>query len=61
MRWRTNWVSVSRVCEGEYIGLEEVDTGTWDVYFGFLRIGRFFERSLRIEDQFGKLFRHRKL
>jgi putative transposase len=57
MRWRTNWVSVSRVLEGDYIGLEEVDTGTWDVYYGRLRVGRFFEQLLRIEDRFGRLFR----
>ena len=57
MRWRTHWVSVSRVLEGDYIGLEEVDTRTWDVYYGRLRIGRFFEQLLRIEDRFGRLFR----
>jgi transposase InsO family protein len=57
IRWRSNWVSVRRVFEGDYIGLEEVDTGTWDVYYGPLRVGRFFEQLLRIEDRFGRLFR----
>jgi putative transposase len=57
MRWRATWVSVSRVLQGDYIGLEEVDTGTWDVYYGQLRVGRFFEQLGRIEDRFGRLFR----
>jgi putative transposase len=60
MRWKTNWVPVSKVCEGEYIGLEEVDNEIWDVYFGPLRIGRFHEEFLRIEDKNGRLFRHKQ-
>jgi hypothetical protein len=28
------WVNVSIVCVGEYVGLEEIDDGIWNVYFG---------------------------
>jgi hypothetical protein len=58
IRWNGQWVSVSRVCEGEYIGLEEIDDGVWNVYFGALKLGRFLERHMRIEDELGRLKRH---
>lgn len=57
MRWNSGWVAVSIVCEGEYVGLEEVDEGIWNVYFGPLRLGKLIERYMRIEDQYGKLKR----
>jgi putative transposase len=50
IRWASNWVQVSTVCYGEYVGLEEIDDGVWEVYFGCLKIGRFHERLGRIED-----------
>jgi putative transposase len=28
------WVNVSIFCVGEYVGLEEIDDGIWNVYFG---------------------------
>ncbi len=47
-------------CVGEYVGLEEIDDGVWNVYvFGALRLGRLDERNMRIEDAYGRLFRHR--
>ena len=46
------------MCEGEYIGLEEIDDGVWNVYFGALKLGRFHERHMRIEDELGRLKRH---
>lgn len=58
MRWNSNWVQVSTVCSGEYIGLEEIDDGIWEVYYGPLRIGRFYERLGRIEDVNCRLNRH---
>ena len=58
MRWNHEWVNVSTVCVGEYIGLEEIDNGVWTVYFGPLKLGRFDERLMRIEDQYGSLKRH---
>ena len=57
IRWDHEWVCVSTVCSEEYIGFEEIDDGIWDVYFGMLKIGRFDERTKRIEDQFGRLRR----
>ena len=57
IRWNCEWVNVSIVCAGEYIGLEEIDDGIWNVYFGPLKIGRLHERYMRIEDQYGKLKR----
>jgi hypothetical protein len=43
------------VCAGEYVGLEEIDNGVWNVYFGALKLGRFLERHMRIEDAYGRL------
>lgn len=57
IRWSNRWINVSTCCVGEYVGLEEVDNGAWDVYFGHLRIGRLLEEHLRIEDRYGKLIR----
>ena len=45
-------------CVGEYVGLEEIDEGVWNVYFGPLKLGRLNERHMRIEDEYGRLKRH---
>jgi putative transposase len=58
IRWNRDWVNVSIVCVGEYVGLEEIDNGIWNVYFGPLKLGRLLERYMRIEDQYGRLNRH---
>lgn len=60
IRWNSGWINVSITCAGEYVGLEEIDDGRWDVYFGPLKLGRLLEREMRIEDAHGKLWRHRK-
>jgi len=57
IRWNCRWVNVSTVCIGEYVGLEEIDDGIWNVYFGPLKLGRLLERHLRIEDAYGRLRR----
>ena len=57
IRWNSRWVNVSIVCVGEYVGLEEIDDGIWNVYFGPLRLGRLNERHMRIEDEYGRLYR----
>ena len=59
IRWNSRWVNVSIVCVGEYVGLEEIDDGIWNVYFGPLKLGRLHERRMRIEDEYGRLYRHR--
>jgi putative transposase len=57
IRWNHQWVNVSHVCVGEYVGLEEIDDGVWNVSFGPLKLGRLLERHLRIEDAYGRLTR----
>lgn len=57
IRWKRDWVNVSIVCAGEYVGLEEIDNGVWNVYFGPLKLGRLLEEHRRIEDANGKLKR----
>ena len=54
-------MNVSIVCVGEYVGLEEIDDGIWNVYFGPLKLGRLHERRMRIEDAYGRLYRHRQV
>ena len=61
IRWNSRWVNVSHVLGGEYVGLEEIDNGLWDVYFGPLRLGRMDENDLRIEDSLGRKSRRRLL
>ena len=48
IRWNKGWVNVSITCAGEYVGLEEIDDGVWNVYFGPLKLGRLLERHMRI-------------
>ena len=60
IRWNCAWVNVSITCAGEYVGLEEIDNGIWNVYFGPLKLGRLSEKHMRIEDAYGSLWRHRK-
>ena len=55
VRWNKRWVNVSITCMGEYVGLEEIDDGVWNVYFGPLKLGRLLERHMRIEDALGRL------
>jgi putative transposase len=39
IRWHHHWINVSHTGIGEYVGLEEVDDGVWNVYFGPLTLG----------------------
>ncbi|MBI3607851.1 MAG: transposase [Nitrospirae bacterium] len=59
IRWNHDWVNVSTTCAGEYVGLEEIDDGIWNVFFEPLKLGRLLERQMKIEDAFGRL--HRQL
>lgn len=61
IRWSSQWVNVSHVLGGEHVGLEEIDDGIWDVYFGRLKLGRFHERTMRIVDALGRSERRRLL
>jgi hypothetical protein len=57
IRWNRDWVNVSNMCIGEYVGLEEIGDGIWNVYFGPSKVCRINERHMRIEDQDGRLKR----
>ena len=58
IRWRKQWVNVTSALNGEYVGLEAIDEGLWDVYFSFKKIGRLHERHMRNEDHMGQFRRH---
>jgi putative transposase len=58
VRWHKRWVNISHVLGEEYVGFVEVDDGEWDLYFGPIKLGRFPERLLKVEDAFGRLARH---
>jgi hypothetical protein len=49
------------VLGGEYVGLEDIDDGIWDVYFGRLKLARFHERTMRLVDALGRSERRRLL
>ena len=49
MWWHSKPTVVSTVLIGETIGLEPIDDGEWDLHFGPIRLGRFDERTRRIE------------
>jgi transposase InsO family protein len=57
IRWGKQYVNVTSALVGEYVGLEAVDDGHWDVYFGLKKLGRLDERHMRIEDELGRLKR----
>ncbi len=44
---RSAWVNVTTTLAHEWVGLEEVGDGLWDVYFSRLRLGRLDERRMR--------------
>ncbi len=48
IRFGKRWVSLSHVLVEEYVGLEEIDDGIWNVYFGTFLLGRFDERARHI-------------
>ena len=56
--WNHPRVNVSTTCVGEYVGLDEVAYGIWNVYFGPLKFGRLLERHMRTGDAYGRLKRH---
>jgi transposase InsO family protein len=58
-RWASRRVPISHTLQEQYVGLEEVDDGIWDVYFGAVRLGQMDERTFRIEDALGNRMRRR--
>lgn len=47
--WHSRPLTISTVLIGEEIGLEPLEDGIWDLYFGPVRLGRFDEHRRRIE------------
>ncbi|SHH66307.1 hypothetical protein SAMN02745124_04454, partial [Desulfofustis glycolicus DSM 9705] len=59
LRWRsTKWVMVSTALIDKHVGLEEIGEGIWRVYFRQKLLGYFDEKSLRIQDEKGRLKRN---
>ncbi|MCM3875778.1 MAG: IS481 family transposase [Thermoanaerobaculia bacterium] len=56
IRWKRGWLNVSHPLIDEYVGLEEVDDGVWNLYFGPLLLGRFDERE---EKLYAAFYAHR--
>jgi putative transposase len=61
IRWNSRWVNVSHVLGQQYVGLEELDHGLWNVFFGPLHLGQLNEKTYRIEDHRGRLRRRNVL
>ena len=54
IRWYARRIPVSRLLAGHDVGLEQVDHGLFDVYFGPIWLGRFVEPKHRIFDSLGR-------
>jgi transposase InsO family protein len=44
---RNKTIYVSHLLQGQLVGLNEIDNGIWDVYFGPIRLGNFDERQAK--------------
>jgi hypothetical protein len=60
IRWANRWVNVSKVLEGRYIGLEEVDDGLWHIFFAHVLLGYLHKGLRTVEDTAGFTSRYRK-
>lgn len=59
LRWRsTKWVMVSTTLIDKHVGLEELGDGIWRIYFRQKMLGYFDEKTLRIQDEIGRLKRN---
>jgi hypothetical protein len=50
IRWYADRIPVTKTLGGHNIGLEEIDQGLFNAYFGPVWIGHFIERKRRIVD-----------
>ncbi len=48
IRWKNDLIMVSSALSGKYIGLEEIDTGVFRVYYRQVELGIFNENTKRI-------------
>jgi putative transposase len=44
--WGAGQIYVSHLLKGEYVGMEEIDDGVWDIYFGPIKLGGFNVRDV---------------
>lgn len=61
IRRNHRWVNVSHILATLPVGLEPLASGTWNVFFGPLRLGWLDERDSRIHDHRGRVHRERHL
>ena len=54
IRWMSDWVNVSHLLGELPVGLEEIDYGLFDVFFGPVWLGRFHEARRCIVDSRGR-------
>jgi hypothetical protein len=59
IRWKSHWVPVTHTLAGEFVGLEEVGDGIWDVHFGPVHLGRLDEETMLIQDHLGRWLRRK--
>jgi transposase InsO family protein len=45
IRWKNEKLFLSHTLNGELVGLEEIDDGTWSLYYGSVLLARFDERE----------------
>lgn len=46
IRWGSNdWIMISTALSGKYVGMEEVGTGLWKLYYRHVELGYYEERS----------------
>ena len=57
MRWASKIVPLSHLLEGQYVGLEGVGDGIWNIYLQQRPTGT-NERILRVEDALGRRMRN---
>ena len=55
IRVLSNQVFVSQTLTEDYVGLEQVDDGVYDLYFCFYQIGRYELRTNKIRDILSKV------
>ena len=51
-------IMVSTTLIDKYVGLEELGDGIWRIYFRQKMLGYFDEKTLRIQDEIGRLKRN---
>ena len=47
--WKKGYVYTGYLLKNEYMGLEEIDHGIWDVYLGTFHLGRLYDETMKID------------